>query len=80
MVQPYEPISQLDWSGSTYIEDGVYAHTRNEYLWLRTDRGTTPHVIALDYHVLESLVRYLFRTFPEEAEEVFQKVRGDRAG
>ena len=62
----YEPISELDWSESTYIGDGVYVlrDDARAMFWLRTDRDFTPHVMAFDADTLASLVKWLNRQYP----------------
>ncbi len=73
MTDPQENTPRLDWSESTYIGDGVYAHHDDRgYVWLRTYRDDTPHVIALDYQTLKGVARYLFRHYPAETTNIFK--------
>ena len=72
MATPPDNISGLDWTESTHIGDGVYARSDDRgHVWLRTDRGLIPHVIALDYQTLKGLARYLYQHFPDETTDIF---------
>ena len=70
---PYEPVSGLDWRGSTYIGDGVYAMADRSkgvpFLWLRTDRDNGPHVIAFEPCEWTALARFAEEVFADRSNE-----------
>lgn len=45
-------------SDETYLGDGVYARLEGDMIWLRTERGSGDHIIALEPEVFEALVEY----------------------
>lgn len=63
-------ISGVEWTdqNARYIGDGVYAAPSPvlpNTLILRTDRGFTPHVIALEPEVLRDMARALRAFYPD---------------